>query len=413
MSKKLTREEFIERSRKVHNNKYDYSKVEYVNCHTKVCIICPEHGEFWQKPNNHLYNHHRCPKCGLEAIGDSKRDTKDTFIEKAKKIHGDKYDYSKVEYINTNTKVCIICPEHGEFWQFPGDHINNKSGCPKCGKESSDKLRTSNSNEFIKKAVKVHGDKYDYSKVEYVNCHTKVCIICPKHGEFWQTPNDHLRGKGCRMCGNELNGINQRLSKVEFVERANKVHENKYDYSKVEYINSDTKVCIICPEHGEFWQVAFSHLQGHGCPHCNVHKCEFYVKSWLMKNNIVYQQQESVDVLKTNRNARVDYIINYNNEHIWIEYNGIQHYKYIEFLHDYNLDNFKAQLIRDERIRNYCYTNSIKLIEIPYIFKTENSISEFLYKVLLQNIDPNTLVDYESLFERPLDYIPYTENENN
>ena len=399
--------EFIQRAKLLHGDKYDYRFVKYVKNNEKVCINCLIHGNFWQTPSNHL--HHSCPKCGLKAIGDSKRDTKESFIKKAKNIHGDKYDYSKVEYINSDTKVCIICPKHGEFWHLPKDHLGNKFGCPKCGKESSDKLRASNSKDFISKAIKVHGDKYDYSRVEYINCHTKICIICPKHGEFWQIPSEHLNGRGCKKCGDELRGLNQRLSKEEFIIRSKNIHDNKYDYSRVEYVNSETKVCIICPEHGEFWQIAHSHLQGYGCPHCNIYKCEFYVKSWLIEYNISFLQQESVDVLKTVRNARVDFIINHNNEQIWVEYNGIQHYRYIEFFHEYNLDNFKAQLNRDEKIRSYCHINSIKLIEIPYIFKTKNSIGEFLYKVLLQNIDPNTLVDYESLFERPSDYIPYSE----
>ena len=125
-------------------------------------------------------------------------DTK-SFIEKAKSIHGDKYDYSKVEYVNSHTKVCIICPKHGEFWQLATNHLRGK-GCSKCKNESTSKRQVSSKDEFITKARKVHGDKYDYSKVEYINSQTKVCIICPIHGEFWQSPNPHLRGKGCGLC---------------------------------------------------------------------------------------------------------------------------------------------------------------------------------------------------------------------
>ena len=117
----------------------------------------------------------------------SKKFTREEFIRRAKEVHGDKYDYSKLEYVDTKTKVCIICPEHGVFWKFPYDHLGG-GGCPKCsayGKE-----------EFIQKAREVHGDKYDYSKVNYVNSYTKVCIICPEHGEFWQKPNSHINGSG-------------------------------------------------------------------------------------------------------------------------------------------------------------------------------------------------------------------------
>ena len=188
MPKKLSKTEFIERAKKVHGDKYDYSKVEYINSETKVCIICPIHGEFWQRPADHI----RGIGCRF-CYGNEKMD-KETFIAKARKVHGDKYDYSKVEYNGNKTKVCIICPIHGEFWQRPNDHLN-KYGCPYCG--NSIKKTTE---KFIEDAIKVHGDKYDYSKVDYVNAHTKVRIICPTHGEFWQKPNNHLNGASCPYC---------------------------------------------------------------------------------------------------------------------------------------------------------------------------------------------------------------------
>ena len=119
MSKKLTKEEFIEKAKKLHGDKYDYSKVEYIDYLTKVCIICPKHGEFWQTPSNHLNKTKSkgCLKCGIENTNYKNTYTKEEFIEKAKTIHGNKYDYSKVEYLKSNKKICIICPKHGEFWQ--------------------------------------------------------------------------------------------------------------------------------------------------------------------------------------------------------------------------------------------------------------------------------------------------------
>ena len=129
------------------------------------------------------------------------QDKTETFINKAKKIHGDKYDYSKVNYVNNYTKVCIICPKHGEFWQEPRHHLS-KHGCPMCGKKTSDRKQSLTLNEFIEKSKQIHNGKYVYDKVNYVNLKTKVCIICPEHGEFWQAPHSHLRGKGCPKCGN-------------------------------------------------------------------------------------------------------------------------------------------------------------------------------------------------------------------
>ena len=191
--------------------------------------------------------------------------TKEQFIEKAKKIHGDKYDYSKVEYKGNKIKVCIICPIHGEFWQEPRTHLQG-CGCWKCKKNF--KLNTKT---WIEKAKKIHGDKYDYSKVEYTNNKTKVCIVCPIHGEFWQNPNSHLQGFGCKKCGINSSKEKQILGKIEFIKKANLIHLNKYDYSKVEYINNNTKVCIVCPKHGEFWQTPASHINGKsGCPFCSI-----------------------------------------------------------------------------------------------------------------------------------------------
>ena len=196
----------------------------------------------------------------------SKKLTTEEFIEKAREVHGDKYDYSKVEYVNTHVKVCIICPKHGEFWQTPHDHL--KSECKECYNEKRGDLSRSNAEEFIKKAKLIHGDKYDYSKVNYLNNRTNVIIICPIHGEFTQTPNTHLNGSGCYQCNKHNGGVKQKFNKDFFIEKSKKIHNNKYDYSKVNYKNINKKVCIICPIHGEFTQTPYNHLKGSGCPLC-------------------------------------------------------------------------------------------------------------------------------------------------
>lgn len=261
MSRKLTTVEFVQKAREVHGDKYDYSKVNYKNATTKVCIICPKHGEFEQMPSMHLYGN-GCPKCGVASRSSYSRSNTENFIKKAKDVHGDKYDYSKVEYKNNYTKVCIICSTHGEFYQKPNSHLNGR-GCPKCG--NAIKLTKV---EFVKRAKEVHGDTYSYSKVEYESTKDKVCIICPKHGEFFQIPKEHLRGSGCPKCANFNRGLTCRLSLEEYIKRAKEVHGDKYDYSKVKYKISHTKVCIICPDHGEFYQSMINHSRGMGCPKC-------------------------------------------------------------------------------------------------------------------------------------------------
>ncbi|MBO6254657.1 MAG: hypothetical protein J6O49_13580, partial [Bacteroidaceae bacterium] len=256
---KLTTEEFIKKAREVHGDKYDYSKVEYVNSTTKVCIICPEHGEFWQKPNIHLQNK-GCIRCGRHRTAAFHSKSQEQFLQDAVKVHGNKYDYSKAEYVDWQTKVVIICPVHGEFTQFPSSHLQG-NGCPKCGNDRT-ALRMSNE-DFINKAKAVHGDRYDYSKVEYVGNKAKVCIICKEHGEFWQEARMHLSGCGCPICAGR-----KKMRTYDFIKKARSVHGDRYDYSKAEYKGNTEKVCIICPEHGEFWQQASNHLKGAGCPKC-------------------------------------------------------------------------------------------------------------------------------------------------
>ena len=197
---KLTREEFIKKAKEVHGDKYDYSKVEYINNKTKVCIICPEHGEFWQQPGAHLLGS-GCKKCGDMSTGNkNKKVATETYIQKAKEVHGDFYDYSNTEYNGPKNKVTIYCKKHHNYFNIlPYNHLNGQ-GCPKCRYEKiSNKLKKT-TEKFIQDAIKIHGDKYDYSKTEYTGVENKVSIICHKHGEFLQRPNDHLCGSGCPKC---------------------------------------------------------------------------------------------------------------------------------------------------------------------------------------------------------------------
>ena len=193
--------------------------------------------------------------------------TTNEFIKKAQGVHGDKYDYSKVEYVNTSTKVCIICKEHGEFWQQPANHLHG-IGCPRCGIEKRKAKRTHSIDYFLKSAKAIHGEKYDYSRVKYENSRIKVCIVCPVHGEFWQSPQKHLFGKGCEKCSRESLAKQFSLGKDLFIEKAKAIFNNYYDYSEVDYVNSMIPVKIGCPLHGAFMQNPHNHLSGHGCPIC-------------------------------------------------------------------------------------------------------------------------------------------------
>ena len=311
-------EEFIEKSKQIHGNKYDYSKVEYTNCETKVCIICPEHGEFWQIPYLHTHGS-GCPNCGRIKSNKSKSLTLEEFIKRAKCIHGNKYDYSKVEYINNRINIYIICPEHGGFWQSPSSHLSGR-GCTKCANIKRREAFKININDFIKKARQIHGDRYDYSKVEYINARTKICIICPEHGEFWQEPFVHTYGSGCPNCAIKTKAEKKRLDVEEFIEKARQIHGDRYDYSKVEYINAKTNVTIICPKHGEFLQTPDAHIHGSGCQKCS--------NSISTPENEIFEYIHSninTDVQKRNRNIikpmEIDIYI--PQIKIGIEFNGL------------------------------------------------------------------------------------------
>lgn len=193
---------FLRKASYTHGSKYKYDKVNYINSKTKVAIECSKHGVFWQKPDMHVLGQ-GCKKCAAEEIGKRNALTTEQFIEKAKQVHSDRYGYNNVNYINTKTKVSIDCKEHGAFWQQPCEHLIGR-GCWKCSAKENGIKNRSNTEEFIAKARTTHGDKYDYSKVIYINNSTKVSIICPIHGEFKQIPNAHLLGQGCNICGGKI-----------------------------------------------------------------------------------------------------------------------------------------------------------------------------------------------------------------
>ena len=399
MGKFLTTEQFIEKARKIHGDKYNYSKVEYKRSIEKVCIVCPIHGEFWQTPNMHLCGC-GCKKCATLITKEKESYTKEEFIEKARKIHGDKYDYSKVEYNGCFNKVCIICPIHGEFWQSPANHLSGK-GCKKCAQVMLWDKRGRNTTETIIKQFKeIHGDKYDYSKVEYKSMRDKVCIICHEkdkngveHGEFWQTPEKHIkRGQGCPKCGKKLLWDKRgRITIKEFIEKAKKIHGDKYDYSKVEYKDMHTKVCIICKEHGEFWQTPNKHLNGQECPECNdrMNKQECLLWRKLQekyKNTEILHEYYNTDFF-----GKKSLDIYFPKEKIAIEYQGGQHFKPVKMFGGYN--SFLKIAERDKEKYKECKNNGIKL----FYFTTEtwNILDNYIDKVYTKFEDLCEAIDKE------------------
>ena len=270
---KKSQQERIEEFRKVHGDRYDYSKVEYVEAHTKVIVVCPKHGDFLIAPTNHARGS-GCGKC--RSFG---KLTEQDAIDRMRLKHGDKYDYSKVKYVSASEKVTVICPEHGEFEVQAGGHWRGR-GCSKCHLETLGKSKRVSSEDWLERFRSAHGDKYDYSKSEFTDRNSNITIICSEHGEFNISPSSHASGRHCPLCSREIRNkkisetlkgrnFNPSMSNEDLVKLFKSVHGDKFDYSKVEYVNMNTKVIIICSIHGEFQQIPKSHKNGRGCARCS------------------------------------------------------------------------------------------------------------------------------------------------
>lgn len=388
--KKLTTEEFIEKARLKHGDKYDYSKVDYQGSKVKVCIICPKHGEFWQRPND-ILSGMGCPICG-----GTKKMTTEEFIEKAKIVHHNYFSYEKTVYKNSNEKVIVTCPLHGDFEVKANNHLNgvNCKVCQENGiKHMTTKLKLVNKStksysteEFINKCKQKYGDIYNYDKTIYVNNRTKVCITCLTHGDFWITPNHFLSGRGCSKCSR-----NYQYTKQEIIKQFCLVHGDKYDYSQSEYISTHKNLKIICPEHGEFWQSPANHLKGQGCPKCEQSKLEKEIMCLLNKHNIVFEYQKTFDWLKYARKLYLDfYLPDYN---VAIECQGIQHFKPIGFGEKDEkkiYEMFESIKIRDNIKRELCNKHGISV----YYYSDKIYNNDFLNiidnkLILLKNIKEN------------------------
>ncbi len=277
------------------------------------------------------------------------------FLLKFKDVHGDRFDYSRVSN-RIGDKVEIICPKHGSFYQNIYKHINGQ-GCPECKRD-----KAINSTNFIDRSKILHNDEYDYSKVIYRGLKIPVEIICPKHGSFTQMPYLHLRGRGCAKCGIEKSSIKKRVDPDEFIKRSNIIHNNKYDYYLLDFKNTRSKVEIICPKHGAFSQNANSHLLGSGCPICKSSKGEIIIMNILDKYSIEYISEYRFSDCKVSYRLPFDFFLPEKNT--CIEYDGIQHFKPIDFFG--GLEAMK-KLQQYDKIKNqYCVDKKINIIRFKY-----------------------------------------------
>jgi hypothetical protein len=360
--------EFIKRSKKKFGNKYGYSKTEYKNNRFGVIITCKKHGDVTINPNSHLSGC-GCNKCGREINGKSHKYTTDEFVDKARSIYGDKYDYSKVVYEHSLKKVTVICPSHGAFQIRPSNHINNRQGCPDCGNESTGSKQKRTKEQFLSLVCKKNGFKnYQFSEVvDFKNKKQKVKVVCNRHGPYMKSTEDILESRyfGCKSCRIE----DDRHDTEIFVRRSSEAHSGRYSYEKSKYLKSHKKVTVTCPNHGPFSAKAYIHVAGGGhCPKCNPQhsagqvEIMSFLKSLGVKGAFMSYREvpevTEIDVYCPERN-------------IGVEFNGL--YWHSEEFKDknYHIDKTKAAA-----------SQGIRLI---HIFEDEWNIKKEICKGMLAN----------------------------
>ena len=336
---------------------------EYTGANQKVLLKCNKCGHVWETTaRSAIHSRCGCPICG---VAEAKR-------LRAKKLFLSRLSdqYTLIQY-NSFKDVVVKCNVCGKIRHTTSSNIL-RFGCKTCSLQPFIQQQTKDQDSFIKESIQVHGNKYDYSKVQYINCKTKVCIICPEHGEFWQTPSKHLCGQGCPKC------IGKNATKEEFIQKAKCIFGDFYDYSKIHFVNMTTPIELVCPIHGSFTITPTTHIQRCGCKQCSESSGEKLINSILVKLHIPFIREfYIVNPFCEGRRFRVDFYIEYNNKKYIIEYNGTQHYRSIE--HFSGELQFNIQKLRDQQLRDYCKENNVKLLEIKYSdTNIEKQIKTFL-----------------------------------
>lgn len=281
---RVAQDDFIKKANKIHNYRYNYSKTKYTIGENNIIVICDQHGEFKVNASAHINVGRGCKFCG-------KLYTEKDFLEACQKKHYNKYSYENCKFTILTKKINITCKLHGSFLQTARAHMHG-AGCPKCIKSSKKDLEY-----FLLKAKEVHGDKYDYSNIKFISMSEKVKILCPNHGEFYQSPSAHVSSKKtCKKCASD----SKKIGLDFFIKRSAKIHNGKYDYSKSIYVNGQSKIEIICEKHGSFFQTATQHMAGRGCNKCYADSMKSNINNIIQKSiishKIKYDYSKSVYV---------------------------------------------------------------------------------------------------------------------
>lgn len=354
---------------KLHCGKYDYSYFVYSRMVDKGKIVCPEHGIFLQSMHEHLKGQ-GCPKCAVKSRSEKRKYTTEKFLCKLKKVHGDRYDVSEVKYVNSTTKVVLVCPVHGRFSSRP-DMLLNGCGCPECHNDMRSRLAAKTKEKFVEEVDQLYGGRYDVSDAEYVNQDTRIKVNCKEHGMFSVVPYKLLHGSHCPSCMKvERDGKRKEEMTIRFIDRGNEVHGRKYVYDKIEYVNAHTPVEIICPKHGSFMQIPSYHLDGCGCQRCaleNGCSCgENEVKKFIT-------EMVGCEVLYNNRslllNRELDVYV--PERHVAVEYDGLFWHSEFNVPQFYHLNK-----------TNDCMDKGVRLIHIfedEWLYRKEMVKSRLRY----------------------------------
>jgi formylmethanofuran dehydrogenase subunit E len=389
--KKHTLDEILIKCKEVHGEKYLYNDLNYVNAKTKCkiyCTVCHEY--FFQTMDAHLNSKNGCKNCAVIKASNNLRYSLQEFITKAKHIHGEKYEYSSFKYINYNTTGNIYCKTCKKYFkQSPSKHLAGQN-CPTCAMKEAGINKKYSQEEIISIFNTVHSS-YSYEMFEYLGYNIKGKIKCLKcENYFFQTPANHINGEGCPICSLQKRGLSKRLTKQQFVDMANSIHLERYDYSDFVYIKSNIKgkiYCNYCKEY--FWQTPNHHLTGNGCPHCKRSKGEYKVKELLKLYNMDFIEQGTLAGCISKRLLRFDFILYENDKIIGaIEYNGKQHYEPVQWSYHMNEDDialsFKENKNRDIIKIKYCSENNIPLLSIKYSDQNNMNIiiEKFISEIL-------------------------------
>lgn len=307
-----------------------------------------------------------------------RRLTQTEVIEGIKKVHRNKYDLSKVVYINRRTKICVICPTHGEWFTLT-EQLLRGQGCFSCGKSLSGIKKRIPISAFLERVNIIHNNRYQYDLSEYKGIGSKIKIYCDVHKKwFSQMAHAHLvLAQGCPDCGLDNQKLKRRMSLEEFIDKANLAHDCKYNYSAaVQFENQNSLITIICPKHGPKEVLVGNHLGGSGCNDCNTSRGEESIKAYLKSLGVNFNTQHIFKDLKDVRNLRCDFYI--ESLDLVIEFNGRQHYEPVGAFG--GEESLKEVQRRDKIKKDFCIKNNIRFEVINFNDNLKAKIDEFLQK---------------------------------